>query len=86
MGVGEERIWAREAEESTLLKAVAGERLVKSLQAGEDIACKLWKSTTVLQLFVITTCKWSINRDTIQTPSIITHTRDSIVSIFRSEE
>jgi hypothetical protein len=35
-GVCEERTWAREAEESPLLEAVARERLVKTLQAGKD--------------------------------------------------
>jgi hypothetical protein len=47
-GVGEERIWASEGEESTLLEATARERLVKSLQIGEDIACKVWTSRPVL--------------------------------------
>jgi hypothetical protein len=39
---------------------------VKTLQAGKDLAhavviCKIWKAAIVLQLFVVTTCKWSIN-------------------------
>jgi hypothetical protein len=39
---------------------------VKALQTGKDLACvvvisKVWKSTRVLKLFVVTTCKWSIN-------------------------
>jgi hypothetical protein len=41
-----ERAWARVSEES-LLEAVAGERLVKTRQAGKDLAgggviCELW--------------------------------------------
>jgi hypothetical protein len=33
------RTWAREPEESPLLKVVARERLLKTLKAGEDLAC-----------------------------------------------
>jgi hypothetical protein len=33
------RTWEREAEESPLLKSVTTKRLVKTLQAGEDLAC-----------------------------------------------
>jgi hypothetical protein len=39
----EDRTWAREAEESPLLEAVVSERFLKTLQAGEDLACSdLW--------------------------------------------
>jgi hypothetical protein len=38
-GVCEEGTGAREAEESPLLKSVTRKRLVKTLQAGEDLAC-----------------------------------------------
>jgi hypothetical protein len=37
--VCKDRTWAREAEESPLLEAVVRERLVKTVQAGEDLAC-----------------------------------------------
>jgi hypothetical protein len=45
--------WAREAEESLLLEAVARERLVKTMQAGEDLVfaaviCKVWKLAIAL--------------------------------------
>jgi hypothetical protein len=35
--------------------------------------CKLWKSSIVLQLFVVTTCKWSINSFTNRYP-VYSHT------------
>jgi hypothetical protein len=38
MGSCEYRTWAREAEESPLLEAVARERLVKTQQAGKGLA------------------------------------------------
>jgi hypothetical protein len=43
----------REAEESPLLEAVARERLLKALQAGEDVVfaavtCKVWKLAVAL--------------------------------------
>jgi hypothetical protein len=38
-GVCEEGTWASETEESPLLEAVTRKRLVKTLQAGEDLAC-----------------------------------------------
>lgn len=42
-GVWEDRTWAQKAEESPQLEAVARERLLKTLQAGEDLACSdLW--------------------------------------------
>jgi hypothetical protein len=46
---------------------------VKTLKAGKDLAyavviCKVWKSAIVLYLFVVTSCKWSINLMSIQTP------------------
>jgi hypothetical protein len=67
-----------EAEESQLLKAVARERIVKTLQAGEDLVfgavnCKMWKAVIVLLLFVVTTCKLSVNLFTNPNPSIVTH-------------
>jgi hypothetical protein len=38
-----DRTWAQEAEECPLLEALARERLVKALQAGEDLVCSdLW--------------------------------------------
>jgi hypothetical protein len=48
MGICEERTWAREAEESSLLKSVTRKILVKTLQAGEDLVfaaviCKVWR-------------------------------------------
>jgi hypothetical protein len=42
MGGCENRTWAREAEEFTLLEAVSKERLVKIQQAGKDLAGDLW--------------------------------------------
>jgi hypothetical protein len=51
-GVCEERTWAREAEESPLLEAVARERLVKTQAekglAGAVVICELWKSAVEL--------------------------------------
>jgi hypothetical protein len=38
-GVCEEMTWALEAEKSPLLEATVRERLVKTLQAGENLAC-----------------------------------------------
>jgi hypothetical protein len=35
----EHRTWVREAEESPVLEAVTKQRLVKTLQTGEDLAC-----------------------------------------------
>jgi hypothetical protein len=54
-----ERTWAREAEESPLLEAVARERLVKTQQGGKDLAgavviCELW--TLVMVLFEVIIC------------------------------
>jgi hypothetical protein len=53
----EERIWAREAEDSQLLEAVIRERLVKTQQAGKCLAgavviCELWRLAVALYLFV----------------------------------
>jgi hypothetical protein len=57
-----------EAEESSLLEAVTGKRLVKTLQAGIDfvsalVICKVWRLAMELQLSVVTSCvlNWSIN-------------------------
>jgi hypothetical protein len=46
-------VWTREAEKSSLLKAVAWERLVKTLQAGEDLVFaaviyKVWRLAMAL--------------------------------------
>jgi hypothetical protein len=45
MGVYEERNWAREAEESPLLGALARKRLVKTQQAGKTLtyAMVIWE-------------------------------------------
>jgi hypothetical protein len=53
-----------EAEESPLLRAVTKQRLVKTLQAGEDVACSDLQSVEISDcviVFVVTACKWSIN-------------------------
>jgi hypothetical protein len=52
-GICEERTRAREAEESSLLEAAARERLVKTQQAGKDLAgvvviCELWRLAVAL--------------------------------------
>jgi hypothetical protein len=39
MGECEERTWASEAEETPLLENISRKRLVKALQAREDLAC-----------------------------------------------
>jgi hypothetical protein len=62
-GVCEERKWAGEAEESSLLEAVAKERVLKTQQTGNSLAdvvviCELWKLLVALW-FVLT------NRDSI---------------------
>jgi hypothetical protein len=46
MGVWEERTWAHEAEESSLLKSTTREQLVKALQA--VVICEVWVSVIVL--------------------------------------
>jgi hypothetical protein len=66
-----------EADKSSLLEAVTRTRLVKTLQAGKDfvfsgIICKVWKLAVVLQLFLVTTFKWSIHL-IIQNP-VCSHT------------
>jgi hypothetical protein len=53
MGVCEERTWAREAEESPLLEAIAREWLVKTQQAGKGLVgavviFELWRLAVVL--------------------------------------
>jgi hypothetical protein len=57
-----------EAEEPPLLKAVARERMVKTKQAGKDLACavviyKVRRLTMALELLVVQSYvyKWSIN-------------------------
>jgi hypothetical protein len=52
-GSCEDRSWAREAEESPLLEAVARERLMKPQQAGKDstgtvVICELWSLAVAL--------------------------------------
>jgi hypothetical protein len=52
-GVSEERTCSREAEESSPLKTVASERLVKTQQAGKGLAgavviWELWRLTVAL--------------------------------------
>jgi hypothetical protein len=43
------RISAREVEESLLLEAVSRERLLKTLQAGDDLViCKVWRLAVAL--------------------------------------
>jgi hypothetical protein len=51
--VCQERTWAREAEESTLLEAVARERLVRTQQAGKGlpgalVICEFWRLVVAL--------------------------------------
>jgi hypothetical protein len=53
MGGCEDRIRAREAEESPLLEAAARERLMKTQQAGKYLAgavviCELWRLAVAL--------------------------------------
>jgi hypothetical protein len=53
MGGSEDRNWTRETEESPLLEAIARERLVKTQQAGKDLACamvicELWRWAVAL--------------------------------------
>jgi hypothetical protein len=52
-GVCEEKTWAREAEECSLLEAVARERMVKTHQAGKGlvdavVVCELWRLDVAL--------------------------------------
>jgi hypothetical protein len=66
----------------TMLKTVT--RLV-IMKAGEDLGvviCNVWKSMIVLQLFAVTTRKWTINQVTNPNPSIATHARDTIISKY----
>jgi hypothetical protein len=56
--------FSTEAAKQPLLEVVTRKCLVKTLQDGKDLACvgmicKLWKS--VLQLFIVNSCKWPIN-------------------------
>jgi hypothetical protein len=53
MGGCDKTTWAREAEESPPLEAVARERVVKTQQAGKDLAgsvviCKAWRSAIAI--------------------------------------
>jgi hypothetical protein len=53
IGGCEDRTWAREAEESPLLEAVARERLVETQQtvkglAGAMVICELWRLAVAL--------------------------------------
>jgi hypothetical protein len=57
-----------DAEEYPLLEVVAGERLVKTQQAGKDLAgamviCKAWRLAMTLQLLVVPNrfVKWLTN-------------------------
>jgi hypothetical protein len=43
------------------------------------VICKVWKLAIVLQLIIVMICKWSLNAISNPNPSIITHTRDSLV-------
>jgi hypothetical protein len=50
-------------EESPLFRSITGKQLMKA--DWKDLACavvicKVWKLAIVLQLLVVTTCKWSI--------------------------
>jgi hypothetical protein len=68
-----DRTWAREAEESPLLEAVARERLVKTQQAGERLSeyCGDLRSVEISDSAVITcSYEWSINQFT--NPSTVT--------------
>jgi hypothetical protein len=54
----DKRTWAREAEESPLLEAVAKERLVKTQQAGKGLAgamviCEVWRLAIALYLLAV---------------------------------
>jgi hypothetical protein len=82
MGGCEDRTWVHEPEESSLLEAVDREWLVKTQQAGKDLAgalvnCELWRLAVALQLLVLTSCvyKWSVNPFTNPNPAYShTHT------------
>jgi hypothetical protein len=57
-GTCEDITLGREAEESSLLEAVARERLTKTKKAGKGLAgavviCKVWKLAAVLHLLVM---------------------------------
>jgi hypothetical protein len=53
------RTWAREDEESPLLEAVSRKRLMKKLQAGEDLACSDLQSVEISDS-VIVICSYDL--------------------------
>jgi hypothetical protein len=61
MGGCEDKTWAREAEESPLLEAVARERLLETLQAGKELACTDLYSVEINDSTVITcSSEWCV--------------------------
>jgi hypothetical protein len=78
MGGCDKRTWAREAEESPLLEAAAREQLLKTLQAGEHLACgDLWSVEISDSALIMCSSKWCIqviNKFNLQTiPHIQSH-------------
>jgi hypothetical protein len=83
-------VW--ESEQFPLLTTVTRKRLVKTLQAGEDlvlaaVVCKIWRLPMEILLLVVPSgvCKWSINPFTNPNPVCShTHTRDNILYSYFS--
>jgi hypothetical protein len=59
-GGGNKRTWAREAEESPLLEAVARERLVRTQQAGKGLAITVVICSVEITDRVVITCSGSV--------------------------
>jgi hypothetical protein len=55
-----------EAEESPLLRALAKQRLVKTLQAGEDLACSDLKSVEISDRVICSYYLYAVNNSNIQ--------------------
>jgi hypothetical protein len=70
-----------EAEESPLLRAVTKQRLVKTLQAGEDLACSDFLSVGIGDSVVVISSYdlYGVNKSIHQSISrLVTHIRDNI--------
>jgi hypothetical protein len=68
-----------EAEEPSLLETLSRKRLVKTLQAGKNTVCYSDLKSVEIIDGAILTCAEVSNTYIIQTPSIVTHTRDNII-------
>jgi hypothetical protein len=74
----DKRTCAREVEESLLLEAVAKERLLETLQARGEIACRDLSSVKISDSAVITcSSEWSVNTFT-KPYSVYSHTLKSL--------